>query len=431
MAEVRFRRIIVKQHAFALKGTFVDAPRPGEIRARDGYALCVDGLLEGVYDALPDAWRHVEVEDYTGRLIIPGMTDLHLHASQYGYCGTAMDVELLQWLERYTYPEEARYADPAYARSAYRRFVEDLRHTTTTRSCIFATVHTDGTLELMRLMEEAGLPAFVGKLSMDRNCPDFYREKDGPAQTRRWLDACRAEGFRLALPMITPRFTPTITDGYMKAIGELAAEYHVPVQSHLSENDDEIAWVKELCPDTAFYGESYARYGLFGGECPTVMAHCISCPADEDALIMRQGVMIAHCPTSNSNVIAGIAPAARYLREGYRIGIGSDVSGGHTLNLLAVMVCAIEMSKVRWKYMEKSVAPLTLPEAFYMATTGGGSFFGNVGLFEKGYDFDAVVMDETPWASHLSFDAAERLERCVYRSDGRPVAKFARGRRIL
>ena len=178
---------------FALHGTFVDTPTPDALRVRTGYLLCEDGVCAGFS---PDAPAGVPVRDYAGQLITPGLVDLHLHAPQYSYCGTAMDLELLDWLQRYTYPEEAHYADPGYAKLGYGYFVRDLKASATTRACIFATLHTDATLELMHQLKDAGLGAFVGKLAMDRNSPDSYREPSaaaGLAETRRWLDACRAE----------------------------------------------------------------------------------------------------------------------------------------------------------------------------------------------------------------------------------------------
>ena len=293
---------------------------------------------------------------------------------------------------------------PAYARLGYSYFVRDLKNSATTRACIFATLHTDATLELMHQLRSAGLSAFVGKLGMDRNSPDSYREPSaaaGLAETRRWLDTCRAENTLHAgpvRPMITPRFTPSTSDEYMRGLGELAREYNVPAQSHLSENPGEIAWVAELCPGTKFYGESYSRYGLFGGGVPTVMAHCIYSPDDEAALMKQNRVMIAHCPTSNENVIAGIAPAAHYLRGGWRVG-------------------------------------LTMVEALYMATVGGGDFWADfgekVGLFEDGYAFDALVLDDDPLKNMRAFSAAERLERYAYLGKGKLTAKFAAGDKLL
>lgn len=419
---------------YLVKGTFLDTPTPGALRCRAGY-LSVDGALCGqFYHTLPQELADAPVLDYTGMLITPGLSDLHLHAPQYSYCGTAMDLELIDWLSQYTYPEEGRYADLDYAKESYAIFVRDLLHSATTRICAFATLHREATLELMGQLEQAGLRGYVGKLNMNRNAPDYYREpttEAGIAETRQWLADCRATGFRGVLPMLTPRFTPSVTDDYMEALGQLAAEAHIPMQSHLSENQGEIQWVSDLCPNTSFYGETYARYGLFGGDCPTVMAHCIYSGPEEKALMKKNGVYIAHCPTSNENVIAGIAPAAEYLREGYHIGLGSDVAGGHTLNLFAVMAAAVQVSKLRWRYVDQSQAPLTMPEAFYLATVGGGSFFGKVGLFEPGYDFDAVVLDDSPLKNLRSFSPAERLERYAYLGDGKARAKFVAGKQVL
>ena len=420
--------------AFALKGIFLDTPTPGELRCRDGYAVCEDGVFVSYFDKLPPACAQLPVHDFTGSLILPGMSDLHLHAPQYSYCGTAMDLELLDWLQRYTYPEEGRYRDVAYAREGYAGFTRDLLASATTRICAFATLHTDATLELMRQLSEAGIRGYVGKLAMDRNSPDFYREESAEAglqETCRWLDACMHDEYPGVLPMLTPRFTPSTSDAYMAGLGALSRKYGIAAQSHLSENHDEIAWVAALCPGTEFYAQSYSRHGLFGEHAPCVMAHCIYCPEDEDTLIRRNGVYIAHCPTSNENVIAGIAPAARYLREGYHIGLGSDVAGGHTLNLFAVMAAAVQVSKLRWRYVDKSQSPLTIPEALYMATAGGGALFGKVGKFEPGYAFDAIVLDDSALLNHLPFTPAERLERYAYLGDGRPQAKYIDGRRLF
>ena len=422
------------KNTLALKGMFIDTPVIGELRVREGYLVCEDGKVAGFFDALPEKYAAIPVQDCGDKLIIPGMSDLHLHASQYSYCGTAMDLELLEWLQNYTYPEEARYADLAHAKAYYEIFTRDLLHTATTRAAIFATIHPEGTLELMRQLDEAGLGAYVGKLNMDRNCPDFYSEltpENGAAETRRWLDMCKEADFERVFPILTPRFTPSVTDAYMEKLGEISRERGVAMQSHLSENLSEIEWVKALCPDAKNYADTYARYGLFGGQCKTIMAHCIYCPEEEDVLMKQNHVFIAHCPTSNENVIAGISPAARYLRQGYEIGLGSDVAGGHTLDLFAVMASAVQVSKLRWRYVDQSERPLTIPETLYMATAGGGRFFGKVGLFEEGYAFDAVVIDDSANKNLRIFSPAERIERCAYLGGAKVTDKFVDGHKIL
>lgn len=412
---------------FVLKGTFLDTPEVGELRCREGYAVCVNGVCAGVFDELPEEYAALDVQDLTGKLVIPGLTDLHLHAPQYSYAGLAMDLQLIDWLNSYTYPEEKRFEDMVYAKQQYAQLVNDLTQTATTRACVFGTIHTEATLELMRQLDEAGMTCYVGKVNMDRNCPEGYRDPSvelAVREERRWLEACHFEHVK---PILTPRFTPAVSNAYMCALGILAQAYKVPVQSHLSENEAEIAWVKELCPNCATYADTYARYGLLGGECPTVMAHCIYSDKKEKQLLHDKGVMIAHCPTSNVNVVAGIAPAAEYVRGGYRIGLGSDVAGGHTLNLFEVMRAAIQMSKLRWLQDQQGEKPLTIREAFYMATAGGGSFFGKVGLFEEGYAFDAVVLDD----GAQGFTPEQRLERYAYRGDGKPAAKWIEGRKVL
>ena len=216
-------------------------------------------------------------------------------------------------------------------------FVDDLAKTATTRAAIFATSHTDATLLLMDLLEKKKICTYVGKVGMDRNCPDYYIEKNGKEETTRFVEECQKRNYKFVKPIITPRFTISCTDEYMEFMGQIAKKYNIPAQSHLSENDNEIEFVKQLRPNDKFYGESYDKCGLFGKEVKTIMAHCVHCPKEEEDLIKKNGVYIAHCPTSNSDVICGICPAGRYLRQGYNIGLGSDISGGHTLDLFEVM----------------------------------------------------------------------------------------------
>lgn len=418
---------------FALRGNIFYTPAPGQLAVHpESYLVCEQGRAAGVFPALPERYAGIEVQDHSGKLILPGLIDLHLHASQYAYRGLGMDMELLQWLEKNAFPEEAKFARTEYARQAYAIFTRQLAASATTRACIFATLHRPATLLLMEQLEAAGLVCFVGKVNMDRNSPDTLREESAPAalaETRRWLEESRR--FVRSRPILTPRFTPSCTDELMAGLGELQREYKVPMQSHLSENLAEIAWVKELCPDTHFYGQAYSRFGLFGGQCPTVMAHCVWSGAEERALMKEQGVFIAHCPASNMNVSSGIAPVKSYLTEGQRVGLGSDVAGGAHLSLFRAMTDAIQCSKLRWRLVDQTTPALTMPEALYMATKGGGAFFGKVGSFEPGYEFDAVVLDDSSLPTTRACTLTERLERVVYLSGGAPCAKYVQGRRLF
>ena len=420
------------ERTFALKGNIIFTPACGRLEVRPGqYLVCEDGLVAGIFETLPERFGDIPVHDHGDRLILPGLVDLHVHASQYAYRGLGMDMELLDWLEENAFPEEARFAEQEYAAAAYRVFTDELTRSATTRACVFATVHRPATLLLMELMEKAGLRGFVGKLNMDSNCPDYLRETtDGSlAETRRWLE--ESAGFSAVRPVITPRFIPSCSEKLMNGLGELQRQFGAAMQSHLSENLSEIEWVKQLRPWSRFYGEAYSRPGLFGGECPTVMAHCIWSGEEERALMKEQGVFLAHCPQSNMNVSSGIAPVRTWLNEGQKAGLGSDVAGGAHLSIFRAMTDAIQCSKLRWRLVDDSLSALTLPETLYLATKGGGEFFGKVGSFEPGYEFDAIVMDDAALPTTRRCALAERLERVVWLSDGLPLAKYVAGRRLF
>ena len=423
------------QESFVLRGDIAYSKDPETlVPYEDAYVVCVDGVSRGVFKTLPDDYRDLPVEDYSGRLILPGFSDLHVHAPQYQYRGNGMDLTLLDWLDQYAFPEEEKYSDLSYAERAYDLFVEDLYVGATTRACIFATIDPDATLGLMDMLEETGLITCVGKVNMDRNAPETYVEttEESLADTQAFLEAVAESGYLRTFPILTPRFTPSCTRELMDGLGRLAKEYGLPVQSHLSENKPEIAWVKELEPDAAFYGATYDRSGLFGENGKCIMAHCVHSVDEEVALIKERGVFIAHCPECNLNISSGVAPVRRYLEEGLRVGLGSDVAGGSTTSLFAAMRYAIIASKVRAMFINENDRPLTFPEVFYLATKGGGAFFGRVGSFEEGYEFDAVVIDDEALPTMREEQTlTERVERLLYLADDRHVTgKYVAGRKL-
>ena len=399
----------------------------------NGYLVCRSGKCAGVYETLPEEYKTFQVYDYKDKIIIPGLVDLHVHAPQYAFRGLAMDIELIDWLNTYTFVEEAKYDDIKYADCAYDIFVEDLRNSATTRACIFGTIHTDATLLLMDKLEKTGLKAYVGKVNMDRNSPDYLCEESAEKaaeDTEKWLAAARC--YENVKPILTPRFTPSCSDELFEKLSTLQKKYHLPVQSHLSENVGEIAWVKELCPGTDFYGQSYDRYDMFGKKCPTIMAHCVHSGEDEIEMMRSQNVFIAHCPESNANLSSGVAPVKKYLEQGMKIGLGTDVAAGSSLSIFKAMAMAVQCSKLRWRLQDQKVEPLTLEEVFYLATRGGGEFFGKVGSFEKDYEFDAVVLDDFSIKTPLQLSVKERLERLIYLSEDRNIAaKFVDGKKIF
>ncbi len=420
---------------FVLKGNICYSRSPSELETVEaGYLVCVNGRSAGVYEELPDAYKGLPVRDYGDRLIIPGLVDLHLHAPQYSFRGLGMDLELLDWLNQRTFPEEARYSDLDYAKKAYSIFGENMKRSATTRACIFGTIHREATELLMDIMEATGLKTMVGKVNMDRNSPDFLREENDAVsqeETLRWLEEIEGK-YKNTEPILTPRFIPSCSDNLMERLGALQRKTKLPVQSHLSENKGEIEWVRELCPWAESYGHAYDHFGLFGGEAKTIMAHCVWSQGKELDLMEERGVYIAHCPQSNVNLSSGIAPMREYLNRGMNIGLGTDVAGGSGESIFRAMADAIQVSKLRWRLVDESLKPLTIEEAFYLGTKGGGSFFGKVGSFEEGYEMDAVVLDDSYLAHPQELTVKERLERFVYLGDERSItAKYAAGMAIF
>ena len=396
----------------------------------NGYVAVEDGRVVGISTDLSSLGGDEQsVTDFGDCLLIPAMNDMHVHAPQYRNQGIAMDLELLPWLKSYTFPEEKKYADTAYAERMYRRFVRDLWRFGTMRSCVFATIHTDSTRLLMQLFQEAGLGAMVGKVAMNRNCPPELSET--VEDMIEGNEALIAEFYKpdaLVRPIITPRFVPSCTPEMLQACGNLAAKYQMPVQSHLSENISEIELVQNLEKESSNYGDAYNRYGLFG-QTPTIMAHCVWTAGEELELMKKNGVMVAHCPTSNLNLASGLAPIRTFIEEGIPVGLGSDISGGHDLNIFRMMVFAIQVSKMH--YQQNHAKPfLTLSEVFWLATKSAGSFFGKVGSFEPGYEFDALVIDDRD-LNHDHYSLLHRLERFIYLGDDRQIVhRFCQGQEI-
>ena len=428
--------------SFVIKGNICQTKTPRELDLFAGaFAVCVDGVSAGIFTTLPEEYKALPLYDYGDFLIFPGMVDLHVHAPQYAFRGMCMDLELMDWLNRYTFPEEEKYEDLAYAKRAYGMFADAMKHSATARSCIFATRHRPATELLMSLMEKSGLVSYVGKVNMDREASEALTEESAEASaytTFGWINAVK-DRFRNTKPILTPRFIPCCTDRLMEELREIQMAYGIPVQSHLSESKGEIEFVKLLRPDDPFYGDSYNDYDLFGKnddietDVKTVMAHCVWSTDEEVELMRRNGVFVAHCPASNVNLTSGIAPIRKYLDLGLNIGLGSDVAGGHNLSLFRAITDAIQVSKMYFRMVDEAYRPLVFSEAFYLATKGGGAFFGKVGSFEAGYEFDAVVMDDAVLPHPQSLTLAERAERAVYLGldEKNITAKFVAGRKIF
>lgn len=417
----------------ALKGNIVFTKQLNQLCVHENsWVVCKDKKVVGLFENLPAEYENAQIFDYENCIIVPGMTDLHTHAPQYAFRGTGMDLQLLEWLNTYTFKEEAKYKNLEYAKKAYELFVQDIKQSTTTRAVIFATVHSDATLLLMEMMEQSGLISMVGKVNMDRNSPDYLVEDTSKSISDTYEYIEKAKKFKNTMPILTPRFTPSCTDGCMAKLGEIQKEFSLSVQSHLSENKAEIEWVKSLCPDCESYADTYKKAGLLHPNCNTVLAHCVHPSQRDTQLLQEKGSFVAHCPQSNINLTSGVAPVRMFLDKKIKTGLGTDCAGGACISMLKCMQDAIGASKMRCALLDDTQKPLSMAEAFYLATKGGGEFFGKVGSFEEDYEFDAVVLCDNHLPHPQPMSVADRLERMIYIADERAVkAKFVMGNKIF
>ena len=412
-----------------LHGTIVHTPTKDVFDCHpDSYLISEDGKVTGIFQELPEKYKNVPVLDYGNSLILPGLCDMHVHAPQFVYRGLGIDLQLMEWLDRYAFPTEARFADLSYARIYYEAFADALAKNGTTRAVIFGTLHAPATELLMEILEKKKIGAYVGKINMDTLSPDYLCEtpEQSLADTWKWIEDTKDQ-FRFVKPAVTPRFIPTCSTSVLEGLGKLAQEFDLPVHSHISEDLGEMSIVRDRYPQYDNDGDVYDHFGLLTSH--TVMAHFIYPTLHEMELIKERGVTIAHCPQSNGNVAAGIPPIRQMLDLGVKVGLGSDIAGGYSVSIFRAMSEAVYLSKLQWLRSEKKDSFLSVPESFYLGTKGGGQFFGKVGSFETGYELDAIVIDDRSLcvpADRLSTE--ERVERVIHLSDDRNIiARFVSG----
>jgi guanine deaminase len=416
----------------AIKGNLAYTPDLKGFSFKPGnYLLVENEKIVDIREDLPENWLQAPLLDYGDCLIIPGLVDLHVHAAQFGYRGLGLDMELLPWLNTYTFPEEEKFADPSYAEAIYRKFADALSATATTRAIAWGTIHASTGL-LFAELSRVGLGGWIGKVNMDRNSSSSLIEstQESYKNTADFIQRYRGKYEHLQ-PVITPRFIPSCSDGLLEGLGRLSVEQRVPVTSHLSENIDEIKWVKELVPQSQSYAQAYDIFQQFGQSGSCVMAHCVHPDPSDFALMRQRQVTVAHCPSSNLNLISGLAPVRQFLNEGVQVGLGTDIAGGYSLSIFDAMVDAIHVSKMYHQYVDEQADPLTVNEAFYLGTKGGGQIMGPSGSFEPGLLADIVVIDDQTIGGGNHFSLQQRLERLVYLSkEARIAAKFLGGRKI-
>lgn len=400
----------------------------------DGY-LAVDdeGRIAAVGDwsERPPSIGDAELTELGSEtLLTPGFIDTHLHAPQLEMIGS-YGGHLLEWLNRYTFPTEGKFADPAHARTIAKAFFDELIRNGTLSALVFSTVHLEATDIFFAEAEQRGFRGIIGKTMMDRNAPAFLLETPERSyeDSRQLLEKWHGRG--LLQYAITPRFAPTSTPALLEAAGTLKREFSTAyVQTHISENRAEVSWVQELFPE-AEYADVYDRYGLLGDR--TVLAHGVHLNPEELQLLSERNSRIAHCPNSNLFLGSGLFPLMRVLASRILVGLGSDIGAGTTPCMFNAMADAYKVQQIQGI----SLSPFHL---WYLATLGGAralSLESETGSLEvgKSADFLALDLHATPLITLRSQRAAgieDLLAALIFMGDDRVVKRAViAGRDVL
>ncbi|CAM5184992.1 Guanine deaminase OS=Castellaniella defragrans (strain DSM / CCUG 39792 / 65Phen) OX=1437824 GN=BN940_01251 PE=3 SV=1 [Castellaniella denitrificans] len=400
---------------------------------RDGLLVVRDGRIEqcGDYDRLiGDLPPGTPVNDWRGRMITPGFIDTHIHYPQTDMIASPAP-GLLPWLETYTFPTERRFENPEYAQDVARFFLDELLRCGTTTALVYCTVHPGSAQAFFEESHARDLRMVAGKVMMDRNCPEYLRDtaesgaRDSEDLIRRW------HGTGRQLYALTPRFAPTSTPEQLGLCGELAKRYQdVFIQSHVSENRDEVKWVMGLFPGYRSYLDIYDRYGLLRPR--SVYGHCVWLDDDDRRRMRDAGAVAAHCPTSNQFLGSGLFDFAAAKDFGMPVALATDVGGGSSFSMLLTMNEAHKVARLSGYY-------LTARRMFWQATQGAAKHLGltgRIGTLEPGAEADFIVLDPkaTPLLERRSA-LAESLEELLFAlamlGDDRAIAAtYAAGREV-
>ena len=393
-----------------------------------GYIIVSNGVIQDVFKELPKEYKDNKITDFGNAVIIPAFNDLHVHAPQYPNRGIAMDKLLSDWLNEYTFPLESKYKDEEFAKKVYSAFVDDLIKHGTLHASIYATIHNPATDYLISCLEDKGIQAYVGKVNMDKDSPDTLLEtteqslKDTETFIKKHINN------KYAKPILTPRFAPTCSFELLKGLGELANKYKVGCQTHIVESLWEKEEAKKCFKDCRCDMQIYEEAGLLKNK-PFIAGHFIF-PSEEDINLLKKSDGFAiQCPDATTNVIAGIMQTGKLLDENINLGIGSDISAGSYLGIYRQVASVVRLSKLKAFY-EPDNRTVNFNEAFYMATLGSGKLFDKVGSLEKGYYFDALVIDDLE-DDFMKLEPAQIVERFCYSGDVNNIKhRFLRGEEI-
>lgn len=410
-------------HCLADPGEHVDA---GSVEYfADGLLLVEDGRVAAVGDAetlLPSLASSVTVEDHTGKIILPGMIDCHVHYPQLDIIGSYGE-QLLDWLNRYAYPAEMRFADPACARDVAEAFLDELLANGTTTALVFGTVHPHSADAIFEAAASRNMRLIAGKVLMDRSCPEALRDdaQSGYEQSKSLIERWHGKG-RLGYA-ITPRFALTSSDEQLAAAGKLAAEYpDTWIHTHLAENHEEVAEIARLFPDSSSYLDVYDRFGLVRER--SVFAHCLHMHEPDLATLSAKGSAAAFCPTSNLFLGSGLFDLRTMREANVRCGLATDVGGGTSLSML-------KTANEAYKVLHLQGQALPAERAIWLATLGAAEalYLDDVlGNFATGKEADFVMLDPgaVPITARRCGEAdtiAEQLFALLTLGDDRNVAE--------
>ncbi|KAL5482533.1 hypothetical protein ACEPAI_9127 [Sanghuangporus weigelae] len=414
-------------------GSFIDTPQLGEVRILHNYCLVVNE--EGFISSFsPDTSVPSETDLDTdtgietiyvpnGSFLLPSFCDLHLHAPQFLYQGTGLHLPLMQWLDQYAFKAEERIdSDPELARRVYEKLARRLREYGTGSVLLFGTIKEEMNLILADVMQRAGIRAFVGKLSMDISSRKTYVEDSAQSSlqsARSFAERLRSAqeelkpSERLVEPVLTPRFVPTCSDELLAGLGEMSEVLNVRVQSHLAEARDQVDWVQQErgIPDI----DVFDKHKLLTSR--TIQAHCTFLSQPCLSRLHTRETGIAHCPLSNAYFSSKPFPLREALRERVKVGLGTDVAGGYSADIMNAMRSAVTVSRMREGERrerrleiengkgtgdeEEQDVSINWKESLYLATRGGANTLGlpeGAGSFQVGAPFDAQLInlyDET------------------------------------
>ncbi|XP_037028424.1 guanine deaminase [Bradysia coprophila] len=390
------------------------------------------------------------------QFLIPGFIDCHIHASQVPNIGLGLNMPLLEWLDAYTFPLESKYGNEAFAADVYEKVVRRTLHSGTTTACYFATNHANGSFVLAQKVLSHGQRAFVGKVSSNCSCPDYYVETtEGSIKgNTEFVDQVLSLNSDLVKPVITPRFAVTCDKELMSELSKLADKHNLLIQTHISENVGEIEFVEQRFQQS--YTNVYKSCGLLSSKC--ILAHAVHLSDDEVSVLSSCNTSIAHCPASNTNLGSGLCDVKRLINAGIKVGLGTDISGGNEVSILNACRDALAVSqhlkiiktqdiKGTGKMTPSSgvqpYVPLDYKQVTYLATLGGAKalFLDDItGNFEVGKRFDALLID-TASDPIDTFDVNQSetgeayllkcLQKFIYCGDDRNIVKvFVDGKQV-